>query len=324
MNILVTGADGMLGTNLVRLLLKQGHSVIGFLHHNSKSTTLDNLKIKKVYGDLLDSGSLDKAMHNIDVVVHTAASTSVWPARSEFVKKVNIQGTQNIIDKILEHNINKLVYVGSASSVNTSEVENSKYKFPGEKFGLDYIDSKYEAFKLVMNAITEKNLPATVILPTFMIGAYDSLPGSGRMITSFANGKLKFFTKGGRNFIHVEDVATAIVNSIDLKYNGKYFIAGNENLSYKIFFQKLASITDKKELKTKIPSWIVLIVGVFGSAYGKIFRRQPLVSYQMARISYVNQFVYCQQSMDELEVNLTPVDKAIIDGYKWFRKNNYC
>ncbi|NQU52339.1 MAG: NAD-dependent epimerase/dehydratase family protein [Bacteroidetes bacterium] len=324
MNILITGADGMLGTNLVRLLLKQGCSLTAFLHHSSKSTTLDNIKIKKVYGDLLDPESLDKAMVNIDTVIHTAASTSIWPARSEFVKKVNINGTQNVIDAVLKHKINKLVYVGSASSVNTNETVKSKYTFPGEKFGLDYIDSKYRAFRMVMNATKEKNLPATVILPTFMIGPYDSLPGSGKIITNFVNGKLKFFTKGGRNFIHVNDVATAIANSIELKYNGRYFIAGNKNISYTTFFNMLANIADKKELKTKIPSWIVLFVGILGSAYGKIFMRQPLVTYQMARISFENQFVYCQNSMDELQVTLTPVETAINDCYNWFIKNNYC
>ncbi len=324
MNILITGADGMLGTNLVRLLLTQGHSLTGFLHFSSKSKTLDNLNIKKVYGDLLDPESLEKAMVDIDVVIHTAASTSIWPARSEFVKKVNIEGTQNIIDKVLEHNISKLIYVGSASSVNTYELGKSKYTFPGEKFGLDYIDSKYEAFKLVMNAIKTKNLPATVILPTFMIGAFDSLPGSGKMILNFANGKLKFFTKGGRNFIHVNDVANAIVNSMSHKYNGKYFVAGNENLSYQSFFKTVAEVIKAKEMKIQIPSWTVVTVGVLGSAFGRLFNQQPLVTYQMARISYVNQFVNCRRSMEDLNVTLTPVSIAIEDCYKWFRENNYC
>lgn len=324
MNTLITGADGMLGSNLVRLLLKRGHTVTAFLHPSSKSTTLDGLNIKKVYGDLIDENALDSAIANIDVLIHAAASTSIWPARSEYVKKVNIDGTQNVISAVLKHKIGKLIYVGSASSVHTVKNAKSKFAFPGEKFGLDYIDSKYEAFKLVMNSIEKDNLPATVILPTYMIGAYDSLPGSGKMITNFANGKLKFFTKGGRNFIHAKDVAMAIANSIDSKYDGKYFIAGNENLSYKSFFKKVAAVINKKELKTKVPSWLVLAVGVLGSAYGKIVKRQPLITYQMARISYENQFVNCGGALEELQVKPTPVKNAIRDSYNWFTENNYC
>jgi dihydroflavonol-4-reductase len=324
MKVLVTGADGMLGSNLVRLLLGRGYEVKVFLHPSSKSTTLDGLDIQRFYGDILDPSSLDLPFAGIDAVIHAAASTSVWPARSEKVRRINIEGTQNIIDKVLEFKVKRLVYVGSASSVNTKESGNSKYPFPGAKFGLDYIDSKFDAFNCVMWAVKENGLPAVTVLPTFMIGPFDSLPGSGKMILAIAQEKLKFYTKGGRNFIHVADVAEAIANTLELPCLRKYYVAGNENLSYREFFGMVGKITGKPAPRIKIPGWVVKTVGCFGTLAGNISGKEPLLSYPMARISCEDQFVSSEEIVRDLKMPKTPVEKAIADCYEWFRANGYC
>jgi dihydroflavonol-4-reductase len=302
MKVLVTGADGMLGSNLVRLLLQREHEVSVFLFPSSKSTTLDGLKIRIFFGDVLDPGSLDEPFNGIDAVIHAAANTSIWPPRSEMVRKVNIEGTRNIVEKVLEHKIGKLVYVGSASSVNTQGSSNDKYPFP----------------------VKTRNLPAVAILPTYMIGPYDSLPGSGTMILALATGKLKVYTGGGRNFIHVADVATAVANSLEKPCLGKYYIAGNENLSYKSFFGKVAAVTGKPAPKIKVPGWIVKPVGFLGSLAGGLTKKQPLVSCPMARISCENQFVESKEAVSELGMPQTPIEMAIADCYNWFRENRYC
>lgn len=324
MRVLVTGADGMLGSNLVRLLLERGHEVSVFLFPSSRSTTLDGLPIHKYYGDILDPDSLNIPLAGADAVIHAAASTSIWPSRSETVRKINIEGTKNVVGKVMEFKIGRLVYIGSASSVNTKGPGNSKYPFPGAKFGLDYIDSKFHALNLVMDAFKTKSLPAVAILPTFMIGAYDSLPGSGKMILALAQGKLKFYSGGGRNFIHVNDVATAVANALEIPCIGKYYIAGNENLSYKSFFKKVADVAGKPCPKIKIPGWIVKSVGFVGSGISKMTNKPPLISYPMARISCENQFVASDDAIHELGMPQTPIELAIADCYNWFRGNGYC
>lgn len=323
MRVLITGADGMLGSNLARMLLKKGITVVAFIYPGSKSKTLDGLKIEKVYGNILETESLDKAVANSDAVVHAAASTSIWPARSETVRKINIKGTENIINSALKYNIKHLVYIGSASSVNTAETTKGKYTFPGEKFGLDYIDSKYFAFNLVMDAIKNRNLPAVAILPTYMIGAYDSGPGSGEMILKLAQGKLKFYTKGGRNFIYVQDVAQVVINCLKNHITGKYYIAGNENLPYQSFFKKVSSVTGQKEPKIKIPGSVVKFFGYIGDITSKLTGKQPLLSYPMARIACEKQFVSSKEAVKELNMPQTPVEIAIKDCYDWFRSNGY-
>src|SRR4051812_45299430 len=98
MKILVTGADGLLGSNVVRILLEKGHSVRIFAQPFRQQKTLAGLNNERVEGDLLNPTEVINAAKNCDSIIHIAANTSVWPSRSEIVNKVNIDGTKNIIE----------------------------------------------------------------------------------------------------------------------------------------------------------------------------------------------------------------------------------
>lgn len=323
MKILITGADGMLGSNLVRLLLEKGHEISVLVHPASRSTALDGLPVTKYSGDILVPETLNAAVSENEVIIHAAASTSIWPSRSKTVRRINIEGTRNIVDSALSHHTKRLIYIGSGSSVNVAGSPSGKYAFPGAKFGLDYIDSKFEALNLVLDAVKTRGLPALAILPTFMIGPYDSLPGSGKMILAMAQGRLKFYTGGGRNFIHVKDVAVAISNSLEMGRIGQYYIAGNENLSYRDFFRKVARIVSRPEPRIYIPDWLAKSIGFMGSLSGEILRKQPFLTYPMARISCEKQFVSSESAVKELNMPQTNIEMAISACYNWFVENAY-
>lgn len=312
----------MLGSNLVRMLLLKGYKVSVFLYTQSNSQTLDGLDITRYYGDITRAESLDEAMQGKDIVVHAAASTAVWPARSKMVRRINVAGTKNVIKKVLHHKVGKMIYIGSASSVNSSHSKGSKYAFPGEKFKLDYIDSKYHALQLILKEVKKKKLNATAILPTFMIGAYDAKPGSGQLILNVASGKLKFYSGGGRNFVHVNDVAKAIISSLDNNTSGKCYVVGNENLTYKEFFALVSKVSGKPEPKIRIPNWGIKTVGYLGDLYGNIAKKQPMLSYPMAKISCEKQFVE-NDGVGELNIERTPVKVAVKECYEWFLENEY-
>ena len=323
MRILVTGADGMLGSNLVRLLLDRGHEVSVLIHPSSRSITLEGLKIKKHFGDILKPETLNPAVEGNEVVIHAAASTNLWPARSEIVRRINIEGTLNMIEAVLNHKTKLMIYIGSVNSLNSNGNSSATNGSLKKKYGLDYIDSKYQALNVVLDAVKTRGLPAFAILPTLMIGPYDSLPGSGKMILALAQGRIKFYTSGGRNFIHVKDVSTAIANSLELGRIGEYYIAGNENLTYQAFFRKVAEIIALPEPQIRVPDWLVKIIGLFGSLSGPILKKQPLLTYPLARISCSTQFVNSEVTVKELNMSQTNIEVAIRECYDWFTENEY-
>jgi len=153
MEVLITGLDGLLGISLMRFLPERKYEVSVLMHPLSKSETLGGHNIQRQYGDIFRPESLLASFTVKHAVIHSVVSTTVWPARSEASRQMNVAGTRNIIEACLQHSIKRLVFIGSASSVSTRAKPGEKHSFPEVKFGLDYIDSKYEAFRLVMKAV---------------------------------------------------------------------------------------------------------------------------------------------------------------------------
>jgi len=326
MTIFVTGANGFLGSNIVRALLEKNYKVKTFILPNDSTKTLDGLDIEISRGNILDADSIEKEMAGCDAVVHAAALTDVWPDRSEIVCKVNIEGTHNMMNAALKLGIKRFVYIGSGSSFAHGTLENPGHEdtgFSGAQFGLDYIDSKYQAQLDVLEAVKDKNLPALIIAPTFMMGPYDSKPNAGKMIIAVNGGKLPFYTAGGRNFVHVKDVAMAAANGVEQGRVGECYLAGNANLSFKEVFQIIGKVTGKKPPSMMLPTPIFKLVGRAGSLMGAITKKPPLITYPMTKVGSLRQCYKIEKAVKELNMPQTPVQEAIQEAYDWLNENGY-
>jgi len=326
MNVLVTGADGLLGTHIVRELLKRDFIIRAFLQPGREVNTLENLPVEKVYGDLLNPEDVNKAADSCDYIIHTAANTSIWPARSEIVRKVNIEGTLNVIRTSLQNKVKRLIYVGTANSFGFGTKENpgdETKPFKAKKYGLDYIDSKYEAQQIVLKYIEKHKLNAIIMNPTFMIGPYDSKPGSGALILGLYNGKVPGYTRGGRNFLHVKDAAFAICNALHRGKIGECYILGNENLTYNEFNNLVGKQLNIKCPKLLIRRPFILFFGLISQFFSIITGKSPNLSYAIARISVDTHFFISEKARRELGLPQTPVSEAIIEAFEWFKANNY-
>ena len=185
MEILVTGADGLLGSNLVRELLNRNYKVTALVQSGSKSITLKGLPINFIEGDLLNLESLIAASEGKDIIYHCAASTSMFPPRQAIVNRVNIEGTENVVHACKVNKVKRLIYVGTANSFSSGPIEQpgtEKNTYSASHYGLDYMDSKYNAQKYILDQVKTTGLDAVVMNPTFMIGPYDSAPSSGKLI----------------------------------------------------------------------------------------------------------------------------------------------
>jgi dihydroflavonol-4-reductase len=327
MNILVTGSDGVLGSNLVRELLSRNYSVSVLLEPGKDPNTLKDLPIQQLEGNILDPEILDKVIDGKDVVFHCAASTSMYPPRNEIVNKVNIEGTKNIIAACLKHNVQRLIYVGTANSFSfgsTKEkpgAENTPYI--SIKYGVDYMDSKYKAQQLILDAVKNEGLPAIIVNPTFMIGPYDSRPSSGAMILAIYNKKVPGYTHGGKNYVAVKDVATAMANAITMGRIGECYILGNVNLTFKEAFDLIAKTIGVKGPKIGLPNMIVKLYGAATSFFAGLFRFQPAVTKELAAISCDRHYYSPEKARKELLLPQTPLEVAIDECFQWFKENGY-
>lgn len=326
MQVLVTGADGMLGTHIVRELLDQGYKVKVFLLPGIEAKTLDGLNIERTYGNILDEDSVHEAMAGCDAVIHAAALTDVWPSRSEKVRAVNVKGTKHILDAAMKQQVQRFVFIGSGSSFAFGTPENpgnEEGPFVGHRYGLDYIDSKHEAQEMVLEAVKEQQLPAIVIAPTFMFGAYDSKPGAGKMILTVYERGLMPCSSGGRNFVYAGDVAVAVVNALKKGRVGECYLAGHENLSYKEAFSRIGKEIGSEVKALLLPAALIKTYGQIGSLIGQITKSAPAVSAPMAQIACDRQCFTAQKAVEELDMPQTPFEVGVRKAFDWFEANGY-
>ena len=314
-----------MGSNLVRELVIRGHKVRVLIQPGRALNTLDGLNLEKTEGDLLNFKSLKAAAGDVDAIFHTAASTSIWPSKSEIIDRVNIEGTRNILRLSRELDIKRLVHVGTANTFGFGTKENPGREdtaYKGIQYGLGYMDSKWEAHQLVMEAVKE-GVPALVVNPTFMVGPYDSVPNSGTMILAVYNKKIRGYTPGGRNYICVKDAVKGMVNALAMGKIGESYIIGNENLSYKEAFSKIASVLGVKPPGRIIPKWAVLAFGRLSSFKANITGTKPIVSYPMAKIACDDHYFSSEKAVKALNLPQSPIEEGILESFNWLKENGY-
>ena len=324
--VLVTGPDGLLGSNLIRELLNRGYSVTAMMENDKKSLTIENLPIQRIVANLLNTQDIINATVGVDIVIHCAASTSMFPARSEIINKVNIGGTQNIVDACKKNKVKRLIYVGTANSFGSGNLHNlgtEKNLYSSEHYGLDYMDSKYKAQLIVLENAKNGSLNAIVVNPTFMIGPFDSRPSSGEMLLSVYKRKIPGYTLGGKNFIAVKDVAVAITNAITNARNGECYILGNENLTYKQAFEKIAKTIGVNPPRIKFPTKAVLAFGKINSFLATTFKYTTKMPYELTLLSSEIHYYSSAKARDELGLPQIPIEVAIKDCFEWFLENGY-
>jgi len=327
MNVLITGADGVLGNNLVRELISRNYDVsVLLLNQQQPAIGLKGLSIKRYYGNILDSRSVHDAVAGHDMVIHAAASTQVYPARDSIIHEVNVTGTSHIIDACLTHNIKRLIHVGSANSFAPGSKENpgnEQGKFEGYMYGLDYIDSKYIAQTLVLQATANKGLNALIVNPTFMIGPYDTKPSSGALILALFNKNIPIYTHGAKTYVAVKDAAVAIANALTLGKIGECYILGNNQLTYKEAFEIIAETIGVSAPKISLPSQLVKMYGSFNSWAGKQFGKTPAVTREMAMLSCEQHCYSGDKARQQLNMPHTDFGVAVKECFDWFKENRY-
>ncbi len=323
MTVLLTGANGFLGSHIARQLLDQGYSVRAFVRADSTTSTLENLPLERVYGDLRDRPAVVRAAEGCQYIIHAAALASVNPARNREIWDVNLNGTENVLRAARLTDVERLVYVGTANvfgfgSVQQPGDETSDYV--GSRYGLDYMDSKQAATQRVR----QSGVPSVMVHPTFMLGPMDHKPTSGALLLGVYKRQIVGIPAGGKNYVHVVDVATATVNALTRGRVGEHYILGHENLSYAAAFALMAEVMECHPPTLSIPKGLAWMIGQLGDAQYRLTGKPARLNPAMVAVANDGHYFNPQKAIDDLQLPQTPIRNAIQHAFDWFRSNGYC
>jgi len=296
---LVTGADGLLGSHLVRKLLCQGFAVRAFLHPGSASPTLEGLPVERMAGDLtLDDGRLAEAVRGCAFVFHCAAVTDMWcPDRT--VWEVNDGGTRRVVEACLAGGVERLVFTGSASTFQFGPMERPGDEggpYPAAYRGIAYMESKHRATQRV----------------------------PGELIRQFLQRGLRFTSPGGRCFAYAPDVADALVAAARKGRTGECYIAGGHNETYLEFFRRVAAAAGTaRPPVANLPGAAVLAAGAAGSLLQRVTGKTVAINRTIARLSLLGTYYSSRKAVEELGMPCAPLGEAIEESIKSLRDYGY-
>lgn len=251
--ILVTGATGLVGSHLVLQLLEQGQMVKALYRTEENKGRVkqvfdyyqkENLfsKINWIQGDITDVPSLEEVFIGVEYVYHCAALVSFDPNDEEKLRKVNIEGTANIVNFCLDFNVKKLCHVSSIAALGdllegeTIVTEDTEWN--PEFQHSDYAISKYGAEMEVWRG-QQEGLDVIVVNPGVVLGPVFWKEGSGEIYQKVKNG-LPFYTKGVTGFVAIDDVVTAMTKLMNGEIKNEKFTLVSENISYQDLVFKIA------------------------------------------------------------------------------------
>ncbi|MBI2257837.1 MAG: SDR family NAD(P)-dependent oxidoreductase [Flavobacteriia bacterium] len=300
--ILVTGATGLLGSNLCLELVLTNNNILATYHSEAK---ID--KVKKLFKwrfeeewehyfnklnweklDVLDIYNVEKTIKKVDYVYHCAALVSFHKRDFSALMKVNAQGTSNIVNACLKFNVKKLLHVSSTSAVgkvlnHTVSYVAEKNKWENSKNVSGYGISKYTAEKEVWRSI-EEGLNAVIINPSIIFGPGSWEESSLSIFRQIEKG-LSFYTEGENAFVSVKDVVDAMIFLMENDFKSERYLCTGNNVSFKELFSLIAKKLNKKEPRWKASRWMIELA--WKIAYLKVlFGEKPNITKETAHSSY--------------------------------------
>jgi len=315
--VFVTGANGLLGTNLVLELLRRNYAVKALVRDKKRFMDYTHPNLQLVIGDVRDRGSLEKNMQDCTLVVHTAADTSVKHLKLQDYDAVNMQGTKNVLEICQSMHIQKLVYIGTANTFGygTDKDPGNEDRPPAAPFTRClYAQSKIQVQEMV-DAAARNGINVLTLSPSFIIGPYDFKPSSGRILRMALNRKIVFYPPGGKNFVHAADVARGVVNALQEGFPGEKYLMANENLSYCEFFRIIARLTGNKPLMIPLMKPALMALGGAGSVL-RFLGIPTSLSLNNMKILCIKNYYTNRKAVSRFNMTFLTTEEAVRDALK--------
>ena len=321
---LVTGATGHIGNVLVRKLSERGERVRALVLPNEPLPPLAGAGVETCTGDVLEQESLREAMRGVQGVFHLAGVISIMPGSDALVRRVNVDGTKNMLCAARAMGVGRFVYTSSIHAIRRIEdgvIDESVPYDPGNPYG-EYDRAKAEATLEVQKA-AEAGLEAVIVCPTGVIGPYDfrgSLMGS--VIRCAAEKKPTLYVDGAYDFVDVRDVAEGLMAAAEKGRGGESYILSGQRISVRYLLETVREITGKYFFKMKIPFDVAKLAALLTPRYYSLARVTPRFTPYSLEVLRSNSYISHAKATRELNYRPRPLYDSVQDAVRWFLERN--
>lgn len=322
--ILITGGTGLIGSHLISYLLKKDMPVRAlFRNEEKKQSTLEFLSgqghtpntlstLEWFAADILDVSQLNEAFRGIEVVYHCAARISFDPGDYRSLRKSNIEGTANVVNTCIHHQVKKLCYVSSIATLGKTPGSipiTEKEPWNPQNNNNVYAITKYGAEMEVWRG-SQEGLNCIVFNPGVVLGEGLWDQSTGKFFKAIDKG-LKYYPSGSTGFVDVKDVVLAMVKGTESTIKNEKFILVGTNLSFKDLFTIIAKFRDQRPPGSEVPGWVLELLWRLDWLVGFLFRRPRKLSKASARSARTTDIFDSSKARELLDISFTPLEKTI-------------
>jgi dihydroflavonol-4-reductase len=324
--ILVTGATGLVGSHLVLHLIEQGQAVKAMFRDEQGKLRVKSVfeyyqkgslfdKIVWCQADILDVTSLEIAFQNIDCVYHCAALISFDSRDENELRKINIEGTANIVNFCIDYQVKKICYVSSIVALgDLKETENfvtEETEWNPEKLHSDYAISKYGAEMEVWRA-QQEGLEVVIVNPGVILGPLFWTKGSGEIYQNVKN-RLFFYTKGSTGFVSVTDVVKIMFQLMQGKSTGERFILVSENIKYRDLIYSIAGVLKVKKPEIHANRFLTGLAWRADWLLAKVFGKKRKLSRDLSVSLHTTDLYSNEKTVSRLDYQFQEIDVFLLN-----------
>lgn len=312
--IAITGANGLLGSFLVRKLIEENETFVAIKRKGSDISLLQDVHEKITWrdADVLDPVSVSEAFQNVTHVIHAAAVVSFNPARANEIMNINVQGTRNVVNACLSLGVKRLVHISSVAALGRQKgqkliTENNKWIDTPQNSV--YAKSKYLAELEVFRG-QEEGISSVIVNPSLILaGANWNL--SSAQLFKYVWDQKPFYIDGFVNYVDVMDVTIIIHRLLHAEIEGERFTVSAGKISYKDFFGMIAIEFNKKSPSIKLTKNFLKIGAFVESFLARITGSEPRLTRETARLAGSEFRFENEKIRNRLNFEFQPIDKTL-------------
>jgi dihydroflavonol-4-reductase len=256
---LVTGATGLIGSHVARLLAARGDELRLTVRPDSRLDAIAGLEAQTVRADVLDRRAIRRAMRGVDRVFHVAGSTNLSLPRVRAFA-VNVEGTRIVLEEALRAGVERAVYTSSVAAIGPAprhSTADETQVWDAGRYAIPYVDSKHEAEVAALRLVA-RGLPLVIVNPAHVLGPGDPGRSSTTLVRRYLRRQIPAYVDGTINIVGVEDVARGHLRAEQVGRVGERYILSNRNFTLDRLFADLARLSGVEPPAMKMPLGLAL------------------------------------------------------------------
>lgn len=317
----VLGANGFLGSHLTRILSQTGRDVRAFVRPGRDlNPNMRDLGIEVVYGDVLDTDSLLRAMHGRESVFHCVVDTRAWLHDPSPLYRVNVDGLRNAMDAAIECGVKRFVFCSTVCAIglNPSGVATEKDAFNWDHLATDYVRARVQGENLLME-YCGRGFPGIAMNIAMPYGAGDWQPTAhGDLLRSAVRGRAFVCWPTSLAMVGVEDAAHALILAEERGRPGERYIVSGRLMSFGEVWKIAARHAGRRGPLVCIPLPVMHVACTLTKWVAGLIGRESVVNPDALRLSYLMKDFDITKARTELGWVPRPMEESIREATDWF------